>query len=90
MVEILFRAYFSEGRNLGDANVLAELAALAGIERPRAEAMLAGTEGSDEVAGEEEIAMRAGLSGVPTFVLDGRVLFSGAQSPELIARALSR
>jgi predicted DsbA family dithiol-disulfide isomerase len=90
MVETLFRAYFSEGRDIGDANVLAELAAEAGIERARAVALLAGTEGSAEVAGEEEIAMRAGLSGVPTFVLDGRVLFSGAQAPEMIAQALTR
>ena len=90
MVETLFRAYFSEGRNIGDANVLAELAADAGLDRARAEALLAGAEGSAEVAAEEEVAMRAGLSGVPTFVLDGRVLFSGAQSPELIARTLSQ
>ena len=89
-VETLFRAYFCEGRNIGDANVLAELAAISGIERARAEALLASIEGSAEVAGEEEVAMRAGLSGVPTFVLDGRVLFSGAQSPELIAQALSQ
>jgi len=90
MVETLFRAYFSEGRDIGDANVLAELAAIAGVDRARADALLAGTEGSAEVAGEEEVAMRAGLSGVPTFVLDGRALFSGAQSPEMIAQALSR
>jgi predicted DsbA family dithiol-disulfide isomerase len=90
MVETLFRAYFSEGRNIGDANVLAELAAVAGVERARAEALLAGTEGSAEVVGEEEVAIRAGLSGVPTFVLDGRVLFSGAQTPETIAQALSQ
>jgi predicted DsbA family dithiol-disulfide isomerase len=90
MVETLFRGYFSEGRDIGDVNVLAELAAEAGVERARAEAMLAGTEGSAEVAADEEVAMRARLSGVPTFVLDGRVLFSGAQSPELIAQALSR
>jgi predicted DsbA family dithiol-disulfide isomerase len=90
MVETMFRAYFSEGRNIGDANVLAELAAEAGLDRARTEALLAGTEGSAEVAAEEEVAMRAGLSGVPTFVLDGRVLFSGAQSPELIAQALNR
>jgi predicted DsbA family dithiol-disulfide isomerase len=90
MVETLFRGYFSEGRDIGDAGVLVELAAEAGIERARAEALLAGTEGSAEVAAEEEVAMRAGLSGVPTFVLGGRVLFSGAQPPELIAQALSQ
>jgi predicted DsbA family dithiol-disulfide isomerase len=90
MVETLFRGYFSEGRDIGDETVLATLASEAGIDRARAEALFAGTEGSAEVAAEEEVAMRAGLSGVPTFVLEGRVLFSGAQSPELIAQALSR
>ena len=90
MVETLFRGYFSEGRDIGDANVLAGLASEAGIDRARADALLAGPEGSAEVAAEEEVAMRGGLSGVPTFVLEGRVLFSGAQSPELIAQALSR
>jgi len=90
MVETLFRGYFSEGRDIGDAGVLAGLAAEAGIERARAETLLNGTEGAAEVAAEEELAMRAGLSGVPTFVLGGRVLFSGAQPPELIAQALAR
>ena len=89
IVEALFRGYFSEGRDIGDAGVLTDLAAEAGVDRARTEALLSGTEGSAEVAAEEEVAMRAALSGVPTFVLDGRVLFSGAQSPELIARALS-
>jgi predicted DsbA family dithiol-disulfide isomerase len=90
MVETLFRAYFCEGKDIGDANVLADLAAEAGLDKARAEGLLNGTEGSAEVAAEEEVAIRAGLSGVPTFVLDGRVLFSGAQPPELIAQALSR
>lgn len=90
MVETLFRGYFSEGRDIGDARVLGELAAEARIERARAEALLAGTEGSAEVAADEEVAMRAGLSGVPTFVLGGRVLFSGAQPPELIVQALTQ
>ena len=90
MVETLFRAYFSEGRDIGNVDVLAALAAEAGIERVRVQAMLAGTEGSAEVAADEEVAMRAQLSGVPTFVLDGHMLFSGAQSPELIAQALRK
>ena len=90
MVETLFRGYFSEGRDIGDASVLADLAAIAGIDREQALSFLNGTEGGAEVAAEEEVAMRAGLSGVPTFVLDGRVLFSGAQPPELIAQALTR
>lgn len=90
MMETLFRGYFSEGRDIGDPRVLAGLAAEAGIDKTRVEELLAGTEGSAEVAADEEVALRAGLSGVPTFVLGGRVLFSGAQPPELIAQVLSQ
>jgi len=90
MVETLFRGYFSEGRDIGDASVLADLAAVAGLDREEAASFLKGTDGAAEVAAEEEVAMRVGLSGVPTFVLDGRVLFSGAQPPALIAQALTR
>jgi len=90
MVETLFRGYFSEGRDIGDASVLADLAAVAGMDRQQAAAFLKGTDGAAEVSAEVEVALRAGLSGVPTFVLDGRVLFSGAQPPELIAQALTR
>ena len=88
MVETLFRAYFSEGRDIGDIRVLADVAAEAGMERAAALAYLETNEGSIEVKAEEGIAQQAGLSGVPTFALDGRVLFSGAQRAELIAQAL--
>jgi predicted DsbA family dithiol-disulfide isomerase len=89
MVETLFRGYFCEGRDIGDTAVLADLAAAAGIDREQAAAFLKSTGGTAEVAAEEEVAIHAGLSGVPTFVLDGRVLFSGAQPPETIAQALA-
>jgi predicted DsbA family dithiol-disulfide isomerase len=90
VVERLFRGYFSEGRNIGDRAVLAELAAEAGLDRALTAAYLASDAGTAEVAAEEDIVKRAGLSGVPTFALDGRVLFSGAQPPELIAQVLAR
>ena len=90
MVETLFRGYFSEGRDIGDRGVLADLAAMAGIDREQAMAFLESTGGASEVAAEEQVAIHAGLSGVPTFVLGGRVLFSGAQPPEMIAQALSQ
>jgi predicted DsbA family dithiol-disulfide isomerase len=90
IVERLFRGYFSEGRNIGDRAVLAELASEAGLDRSRTAAFLASSAGTVEVAAEEEIAKRAGLTGVPTFALDGYVLFSGAQPAELIAQVLAR
>jgi predicted DsbA family dithiol-disulfide isomerase len=88
MVEALFRGYFREGRDIGDISVLADLAAQAGLDRAAVLAFLQSNDGAAEVQAEEAIAQNAGLSGVPTFVLDGRVLFSGAQRADLIAQAL--
>ena len=90
VVERLFRAYFSEGSDIGDRRVLAELASEAGLDGTRTAPFLASSEGTAEVAAEEDVAKRAGLSGVPTFVLDGRVLLSGAQPPEVIVQALEQ
>lgn len=84
VVEALFRAYFAEGRDIGDATVLADLAAGAGIRRGTAEAFLAGDEGADAVREAEIAAQRRGVSGVPTFVINGQPVFSGAQRTELM------
>lgn len=84
VIEGLFRAYFVEGRDVGDKAVLAEVAAAAGIDKERAIAFLAGTEGADEVSEAETTASRSGLNGVPTFILNGRPAFSGAQRADLI------
>ena len=84
VVEGLFSAYFVEGRDVGDKEVLADLAAAAGIDRARASVFLAGTEGADEVAEAEAASKRSGINGVPTFVINGRPAFSGAQRAELM------
>jgi predicted DsbA family dithiol-disulfide isomerase len=63
--------------------VLADLAA-AGIDRARASVFLAGTDGADEVAEAEAASKRSGINGVPTFVINGRPAFSGAQRAELM------
>ena len=87
LVEGLFRAYFTQGRDIGDANVLADIASEAGMDREEALAFLAGQEGAANVAQDEEAVRRAGLTGVPAFVIEGRALV-GAQPPETIAAAL--
>ncbi|HEY7116068.1 MAG TPA: DsbA family oxidoreductase [Tepidisphaeraceae bacterium] len=87
VVEAVFRAYFSEGRDIGDANVLADVAASAGMDRDRVKAFLASGEGTDEVRLEIALGRRTGTQGVPTFVLNGHPLFSGAQPADVIAAA---
>ena len=88
IVEASFRAYFVEGRDVGDTRVLAEIAKQAGLSDTVVAAFLEGTAGTDEVRLEAETAKRSGISGVPTFILDGEELLSGAMKPEQMAARL--
>jgi predicted DsbA family dithiol-disulfide isomerase len=67
---------------------LQEFASDAGIERARVSSLLESDEGALQVSQEEEAARRAGLSGVPAFILNRRPLLVGAHPPETIASAL--
>jgi predicted DsbA family dithiol-disulfide isomerase len=88
LVEGVLRAYFTQGRDIGDPIVLAEIARDAGIDASEAAGFLEGEQGAMEIAQEEEAARRAGLSGVPAFLLDGAPLAVGAQPPQALAAAL--
>lgn len=82
VIDALFRAYFADGRDIGDIGVLADLAAEAGLERRSAAAFLATGEGVDAVRGEDMRARQLGIEGVPCFIVDRRYALSGAQEPE--------
>jgi predicted DsbA family dithiol-disulfide isomerase len=82
LVEALFRAYFEQGRDIGDRATLADIAAEAGFARDEATDFLAGETALDEVLGEDRSARRLGISGVPCFILEGGYSISGAQEPE--------
>lgn len=84
VVEGLFSAYFHEGRDVGDADVLAAVGTASGLEPARVSAMLASDEGLNEVAAELDRAAGLRVSGVPTVVVNDRPLFSGAIRSELI------
>jgi predicted DsbA family dithiol-disulfide isomerase len=90
VVEALFRGFFTEGADIGNAGTLAELAAGAGLHRDAVTAMLAGDEGRQEVLAEDAMARRSGLDGVPTFTMAGHVLFSGAVPADTMAEAFGR
>jgi predicted DsbA family dithiol-disulfide isomerase len=86
----LFEAYFLEGRNIGDTNVLADIASRHGfgvdeaiaIVRDEGERMLTRVEAKGAAA--------SGVSGVPFFVFGGRMAVSGAQSPDVLRGAIER
>ncbi len=85
VVEALFRAYFTEGRDIGDTSVLIDIAAEAGLDKEKVATFFSGTAGTDEVSLELQREMSGGISGVPTFALDGEELFSGALKPDKMA-----
>lgn len=82
VIDALFRAYFSEGRDIGDRAVLADIAAESGLERKSAAVHLASQEDADAVRGEDMRARQLGIEGVPCFIVDRRYALSGAQEPE--------
>jgi len=83
VVEALFMAYFVEGRDVGDNDVLADIAAGCGISCEEAAAYLAGDENQARIVAEDEHVRLMGVTGVPCFIIDERYAVSGAQSPEV-------
>ncbi len=90
MMEAVFRAYFTEGGDIGDRAVLLDCAAQAGLDRAHVANFLASDVADQEVRAADQAARKAGVSGVPSFFLDGHALFSGAMPAETIADALRR
>ena len=88
MADALFAAYWAQGRDIGDHEVLVDVAAASGISATRAREVLAGDEHAAAVREEERQARQAGIRAVPTFVLDRRLAVSGAQAPEALAGAV--
>jgi predicted DsbA family dithiol-disulfide isomerase len=89
-MEAVFKAYFIEGRDVGDQAVLADCAAEAGLPRQDVVDFLAGDLADKEMRAADQAAREAGVSGVPSFFLDGYSLFSGAMPADTIAEALRR
>jgi len=89
VVEALFEAYFGQGADLCDTALLTSIAATAGLDRAALEAMYAGDNGLDIVQQGDIAARRGGISGVPSFMMGGYLLFSGAVPAEQMAQAFA-
>jgi len=89
VVEKLFRAYFIDGQNVGDRAVLRAVAIGSGLDVTQVDGLFATDSGVVEVTRDEEEARTAGVSGVPTFYLNGEALTSGAHPAPLLAGMLA-
>jgi predicted DsbA family dithiol-disulfide isomerase len=88
VVTRLFAANFTEGRDVGNLETLADIAGEAGMDRAATLKRLQSDEGRAEVMAEIEDAYRIGVTGVPTFILAQRYGVVGAQSVEMLVDAI--
>ncbi|GAB2460167.1 DsbA family oxidoreductase [Nocardioides hungaricus] len=88
--EALLSAYFEQARDVGDHDVLADVAVAAGLDGARVREVLAGQEYAAAVAADVDQARAFGATGVPFFVIDRTYGISGAQPAETFGRVLDQ
>ncbi len=88
IVEALFIAYFVEGRDIGNHDVLLDIAGRFGLNTGRLAPYLGTDNDVRYVYDENAHAHRLGINGVPSYVFNGGMVISGAQEPQVLARLL--
>lgn len=90
MEEALFFAHFTAGKNVGNIDVLTEIATSIGLNKEEVLALLHSEELTQEVKNDIDEAQALGISGVPFFVVDRKYGISGAQPIDTFAEALTQ
>jgi len=90
VVDRLFKAYFVEGRDIGDRAALVEIAGECGLDAKLVEKLLAEDADVELVRQEIEQAQAMGVSGVPFFIFAGRIGVPGAQEPSVLRQAMAQ
>ena len=90
MVDAVFNGYFVESKDVGSRGVLSEIAGTAGMDVGQVRDFLDSYAGTNAVNEAEAKGQELGISGVPTFIINNRVSFSGAQAVETFIRAFEQ
>ena len=88
MKHALFTAHFTDGKNIADYDVLAELAESAGLDKAEALKVLDDGLYADDVRKAERHWQSAGVRSVPGFVIDGKHFISGGQTADVFEKML--
>ena len=90
VVEALFRAYFTDGRDISNPKTLTDVVVEAGMDRGKAEAVLNGNEGLEALKEASELSRRYHVDGVPFFIVNKKFTLSGAQTPDVFLAAFEQ
>jgi len=88
--EALFKAYFTDSKNIDDNAILAELGKQIGLDVAEAEQVLNSEAYADEVKHDIDTAQYLGIQGVPFFVLNNKYAVSGAQAVDVFEQSLTK
>lgn len=86
----LFKAHFTDGKDVSDESVLLDIAQSVGLDRADCEAALHSVAHAKAVRAQEQVWQQHGISGVPSMIFDEKYLITGAQGPQNYARMLQK
>ncbi|MEU6023499.1 DsbA family oxidoreductase [Micromonospora sp. NPDC047134] len=89
MVEVLHRAHFTDGVDIGSTEALTTLAAEVGLDGAEVRSFLDSDQGVAELTAELDAARQMGVTSVPAFVFAGKYVVAGAQEPATLLAALA-
>ena len=90
VMEALFLAYFTEGRDISNRQTLIDVVTEAGLDRHKAEAVLNGNDGLEAITEAEGLSRRHRVDGVPFFIINGKITLGGAQPPDAFLEAFGK
>ena len=88
MAMALFRGYFDEGRDIGDHEVLADVADSLSMDGAMIRRLLQSDSDKDDIRARDARVREMGISGVPTFIVGGEHAVPGCQPAELWVRVI--
>ena len=88
VVDLLFKAYFVEGRDIGSHEVLADIADTAEMDAAMVTKLLASAADADDIRARDAHSRKMGVNAVPTFIVAHKHAVPGAQPPEVWANVI--
>ncbi len=90
IVTALFQAYFEDGEDVSDPDILAQIAADNGMDANLVVDLLEGDEDKELISSEDQMARNMGVNGVPAFIFNDRFMVSGAQNSETLVDVIDK